>query len=104
MERYGYKKGEGIGAEGNKGVVRPLEARVAKRGTARGIIVNRDRDEASIAREMYGDPSEVVAFDLAVDPDSDAAQNLQQEVGMCCALTQRTYVLSMATCSVRSST
>ena len=104
MERYGYKKGEGIGAEGNKGMVRPLEARVAKRGTARGVIVNRDRDEAAIAREMYGEPSEVVAFDLALDSDSDVAQNLQQEIGGFCALTQRIYVPSMATSSVRFST
>ncbi|WFC94637.1 hypothetical protein MBRA1_001270 [Malassezia brasiliensis] len=85
MERYGYKKGEGIGAEGNKGMVRPLEARVAKRGTARGVIVNRDRDETAIAREMYGEPSEIVAFDLALDSDSGAAQGLQQDVGDLCA-------------------
>ena len=81
MEKYGYREGEGLGAEGNKGMTRPLEARLAKRGSARGTIVNRNRDEAALAKAKFGDPSEVIVLDSALDLTSDVPPELPQEMG-----------------------
>ena len=82
MERYGYKQGEGLGAEGNKGMVRPLEARATKRGAARGTIVNRNPDEAHAqARAQYGEPSEVIVLDHVLDTEADITRDTPQEIG-----------------------
>ena len=82
MERYGYKQGEGLGAEGNKGMVRPLEARATKRGAARGTIVNRNPDEAHAqARAQYGEPSEVIVLDHVLDTEAVITRDTPQEIG-----------------------
>lgn len=98
MERYGYKQGEGLGADGNKGMVRPLEARATKRGAARGTIVNRNPDEAHAqARAQFGEPSEVIVLDHVLDTEADITRDTPQEIGTyLTALTQPNYVKSMA--------
>ncbi|WFC99329.1 hypothetical protein MYAM1_002073 [Malassezia yamatoensis] len=80
MEKYGYKKGQGLGSEGNKGIINPLEMLKAQKGAPRGTIVNRDQDEAAIARDQYGEPSDVIVLSSALDLELHLSSELSQEI------------------------
>ncbi|WFD43420.1 hypothetical protein MPSI1_002081 [Malassezia psittaci] len=80
MEKYGYKKGQGLGSEGNKGIINPLEMLKAQKGAPRGTIVNRDQDEAAIARDQYGEPSDVIVLSSALDMELHISPELSQEI------------------------
>jgi len=96
MEKYGYKAGEGIGAEGNKGIVHALEAAKeaeskAKRqryqqeetranSRAMGKIVNTNFDpRQQEERERFGEPSETVLLENVVTLD-EIDDDLQKEM------------------------
>ncbi|WFD28352.1 hypothetical protein MNAN1_003362 [Malassezia nana] len=86
MARYGYKQGEGLGAEGNKGITTPLVAVQAPgtKGLKRGTIVNHNKDqtqEESLAR--YGQPSEVIV--LTGFPLSMSHEELRQTILDACS-------------------
>ncbi|KDN37652.1 hypothetical protein K437DRAFT_276499, partial [Tilletiaria anomala UBC 951] len=102
MEKYGYKKGEGIGAQGNKGIVQPLEASKAEQGAqqrryalphgnaddantkanlhAMGKIVNNNADPRQEEEQRrFGDPSETILLENMVAVE-DIDDELQDEI------------------------
>ena len=90
MAKYGHRKGEGLGAEGNKGILEPLEVskahakgRDAATASHRGTIVNKNTDVSQQqAHERFGEPSEVVLLENVAEAselDSDLRQEIADE-------------------------
>ncbi|WFD24340.1 hypothetical protein MEQU1_003039 [Malassezia equina] len=103
MAKYGYKEGEGLGAEGNKGITTPLLATKVpgKRGVQRGAIVNHNKDETqeeTLAR--YGEPSEVIVlkgFASAQVPQEQLRQKIKlSESSMGSIVRERTVYFVVA--------
>ncbi|PWN49165.1 hypothetical protein IE53DRAFT_346291 [Violaceomyces palustris] len=123
MAKYGYKKGEGIGAEGNKGILQPLTAEKSSSSPsgshagggrkgggwnlasqARGHIVNANADEKAVAdKNRFGDPSEVVLLENMVD-ENDLDDDLPGEIGEECSkhgIVQRVFIYPGTSSGVR---
>ncbi|PKI83873.1 hypothetical protein MVES_002232 [Malassezia vespertilionis] len=69
MARYGYKHGEGLGADGNKGITAPLFAKSTRSAFRRGTIINTNTDSAQEDACMYGNLSEAVLLENIPDAD-----------------------------------
>lgn len=108
MQKYGYKAGEGIGAEGNKGIVHALEAAKEAESKAKkpkfqteetranvkamGKIVNSNFDSRQQEeRERFGEPSEIVLLENMVTVD-EIDDDLQDEIRKWLAEEQCSYL------------
>ena len=73
MAKYGYREGEGLGAE-RRGITTPLQmSRVGRQGA----IINVHGDDLDDAAQRYGEPSEVVVLENV----GEAGTELPQEIG-----------------------
>lgn len=73
MAKYGYKQGEGLGAEGNKGITTPLQA---ARAGKQGAIINQHGDDRNDAAQRYGHPSEVIVLENVGVEDRELPQEI----------------------------
>lgn len=98
MEKQGWKKGEAIGAEGNKGILNPLLAQKVEQERARqnnknqrgvnstrGTIINpQEEQNRQEERQKYGEASEVILLENMVASDDDIDDDLSGEIGEEC--------------------
>ncbi|PWN33811.1 uncharacterized protein FA14DRAFT_180447 [Meira miltonrushii] len=106
MMKQGWRKGEALGAEGNKGILDPLLAQKVEeerarhhskgqRGdnegndramkSARGTIINpQEEQKRQEERQKYGEASEVILLENMVASDEDIDDDLPGEIGEEC--------------------
>lgn len=103
MMKQGWKKGEALGAEGNKGIIDPILARKVENERAkqmnkngrgndssgsssvRGTIINpKEQQKREEERQKYGEASEVILLENMVMNDEDIDDDLPEEIGEEC--------------------
>lgn len=124
MMKQGWKKGEALGAEGNKGILDPILAQKVEMertrlrndqsgggsgnghdsnstGT-RGTLVNALEDERRREyRQRYGEPSEVILLEDMIAGDEDIDDELPGEIGEECAkhgYVERVFIWPASSC------
>lgn len=106
MMKQGWKKGEALGADGNKGILDPLlaqrieqerskqhnrssrgeeQSKIRANNNVRGTIINpQEEQKRQEEKQKYGEASEVILLENMVAHDDDIDDELPEEIGEEC--------------------